>query len=124
MLDQLELYEPRGAMYEDNDSPHKMPMYPMSGAYLDAHHTWYQAREHYATAPMGEEGDYAREVHMRTLLESVSLTNPPVNRVDLNPPPAVKPERPQRSTARMAGVFILTYLSIMLLWVMIVIAIS
>jgi hypothetical protein len=80
---------------EPYESPHKMPTtcgdysYPISGA----HNTWYQHRERYATAPLGEEGDYAREVHMKHMLNSVSMTNPPVNRISLNPPSKPARER-------------------------------
>lgn len=114
MLDQLDAYE----------SPHKMPMYPMSGAFIDAHHTWYQAREYYATAPIGEEGDYAREVYMSALLASVTETNPPTNRIDLNPPIPPKPERAPRQPMRGAYLFLLIYLTVIILWVLIIVSVA
>ncbi len=105
MGDQLDAYE----------SPHKMPAHPESGAHLDAHHTWYQHRERYAASPIGEEGDYAREVHMRHMLDSVSMTNPPVNRIELNPPaPAAHRSRGRWLTP---GAVALVYVIILIIFV-------
>jgi hypothetical protein len=114
MLDQLDAYE----------SPHKLPMYPMSGGNLDAHHRWYQAREYYAT--IGAQGEMdqedieeARAYWYDQMLKAVSETNPPVNRIDLNASPAVAPEQPKasRSTSAMALVFITLYMLVLATWI-------
>jgi len=126
MLDQLDVYEGERVINEgDYESPHKLPMYPLAGPNLDAHHRWYQAREHYAHIGLEQEPTpeiiEARLYWFNEMLESVSNTNPPVNRVDLNPPkPSPAAPAPTRSVHRAAGIFILTYVSILILWMIIV----
>lgn len=110
MLDQLDSYE----------SPHKMPMYPMAGSNLDAHHRWYQARERYVTIGLGEEATAeiieARLYWFNEMLESVSNTNPPVNRIELNKPvPKPEPERP-RSRNAIAFIALALYIMLVATW--------
>jgi hypothetical protein len=113
MLDQLDAYE----------SPHKLPMYPMSGGNLDAHHRWYQAREYYAVCGNngGDQADIeeSRAYWFNEMLKAVTETNPPVNRIDLNASPAATPERARapRSTSAMAFIFITLYMLVVATWI-------
>ena len=123
MLDQLDIYEGERVINEgDYESPHKLPMYPMSGPDLDAHHRWYQAREHYAHIGLEQDPTpeiiEARAYWLDEMLKSVSITNPPVNRVDLNPKPspAVAPKR-SKSTSAMAFIFITLYMLVVATWI-------
>jgi hypothetical protein len=114
MLDQLDAYE----------SPHKLPMYPMSGANLDAHHRWYQAREYYATVGANpgemeqEDIEEARAYWYDQMLKAVTETNPPVNRIDLNASPAVKPERADNSKPMRVWVTYVFLVSVVVSWLM------
>lgn len=73
---------------KDYISPHQVPEYIMySGSSWDL---WHQARERYATAPLGEEGDAERKTAMAELLSCVTEVNPPVHRIPLGRPGKTK----------------------------------